>query len=91
MDLPKNICKQLESEFHSSSYHILSEVVLGLNTLLGHFAKVSCRVCEWKKMEGVVIGTGISEDAWDIEYRDKTLLQFIHSQYVGYLAEGGTL
>ena len=31
-------------------------------------------------MEGVVIGTGISEDG-DIEYRDKTLLQFIHSQY----------
>ena len=52
MDLPQNAYKQLEYEFHSSSYHILIEVVVGLNTLLGHLAKVSGHVCEEKEVEG---------------------------------------
>ena len=33
--------KRLEYEFHSASYHILAEVVVGLRTLLYHFIKVS--------------------------------------------------
>ena len=51
MKLPQDLLKQLEYEFHSSSYHTLNEVVVGLRTLLGHLAKVS-DLLEYMCVEG---------------------------------------
>lgn len=33
--------RRIEYEFHSSSYHCLTEIVVGLKTALGHLVKVS--------------------------------------------------
>ena len=40
--LQPNVERRLEYDFHNSSYHSLTEIVVGLKTALGHLVKVSC-------------------------------------------------
>jgi hypothetical protein len=40
LPLPQAKERQLEFEFHSASYHLLTEIVVGLRTAIGHMIKV---------------------------------------------------
>ena len=40
LQLPDGLEKRLEYEFHSASYHLLTDIVVGLRTILGHMIKV---------------------------------------------------
>ena len=39
--LPDGLERRLEYEFHSANYHILTDIVIGLRTALGHLIQVS--------------------------------------------------
>lgn len=82
LDLPSNVCRRLEYEFHSSSYHTLNEVVVGLRTLLGYLAKVRSprSGCVWEGMKGLLLVQALSEEE-ECEHKQTTLLQFVRSQY----------